>query len=63
MARRKNDNNRVDPSAFDQAGARVIDNPLKADETFDHLLGKDASHRYREIMNNADKVAAEEIDV
>jgi DNA gyrase subunit B len=40
-----------------------IDNPLKADETFDHLLGKDASHRYREIMNNADKVAAEEIDV
>jgi DNA gyrase/topoisomerase IV subunit B len=40
-----------------------IDNPLKADETFDHLLGKDASHRYREIMANADKVAAEEIDV
>jgi DNA gyrase subunit B len=40
-----------------------IDNPLKADETFDHLLGKDASHRYREIMTNADKVAAEEIDV
>jgi DNA gyrase subunit B len=40
-----------------------IDNPLKADETFDHLLGKDASHRYREIMANADKVAPEEIDV
>ncbi len=40
-----------------------IDNPLKADETFNHLLGKDASHRYREIMANADKVAAEEIDV
>ena len=40
-----------------------IDNPLKADETFDQLLGKDPSHRYREIMNNADKVAAEEIDV
>ncbi|MCE9531866.1 MAG: type IIA DNA topoisomerase subunit B [Planctomycetes bacterium] len=40
-----------------------IDNPLKADETFDHLLGKDAIHRYNEIMNNADKVAAEEIDV
>jgi DNA gyrase/topoisomerase IV subunit B len=40
-----------------------IDNPLKADETFDHLLGKDAAHRYREIMANADKVAAEEIDV
>lgn len=39
-----------------------IDNPLKADETFDHLLGNDASHRYREIMNNADKIAAEEID-
>jgi DNA gyrase subunit A len=28
MARRKNDNSRVDLSAFDQAGARVIDNPL-----------------------------------
>jgi DNA gyrase/topoisomerase IV subunit B len=40
-----------------------IDNPLKADETFDHLLGKDPIHRYNEIMNNADKVAAEEIDV
>ena len=40
-----------------------IDNPLKADETFDHLLGPDPAHRYREIMNNADKVAAEEIDV
>src|SRR4051794_1684767 len=33
-----------------------IDNPLKADETFDHLLGKEAAHRYREIMANADKV-------
>ncbi len=40
-----------------------IDNPLKADEVFDHLLGKDASHRYTEIMRNAEKVAAEEIDV
>ena len=40
-----------------------IDNPLKADETFNHLLGKDPVHRYNEIMNNADKVAAEEIDV
>jgi DNA gyrase subunit B len=40
-----------------------IDNPLKADETFDHLLGKDPAHRYNAIMNDADKVAAEEIDV
>jgi DNA gyrase/topoisomerase IV subunit B len=40
-----------------------IDNALKADETFDHLLGKDPVHRYNEIMNNADKVAADEIDV
>jgi DNA gyrase subunit B len=39
-----------------------IDNPLKADETFDHLLGKDPSHRYNEIMNSADQIAAEEID-
>ncbi len=40
-----------------------IDNPLKADETFDHLLGKDAIHRYNEIMSNADKVTSDEIDV
>jgi DNA gyrase/topoisomerase IV subunit B len=40
-----------------------IENLLKADETFDHLLGKDPVHRYNEIVNNADKVAAEEIDV
>jgi len=40
-----------------------INNPLKADETFDHLLGKDPIHRYNEIMNNAEKVAADEIDV
>jgi len=39
-----------------------IDNPLKADETFDRLLGKDPVHRYNEIMSNADKVAADEID-
>ena len=40
-----------------------IDNPLRAHEVFDHLLGKDASHRYTEIMKNAEKVSAEEIDV
>ena len=28
MARRKNETNRVDLSAFDHAGARIIDNPL-----------------------------------
>ncbi|NMO51258.1 DNA topoisomerase 4 subunit A [Actinoplanes sp. TBRC 11911] len=31
MARRKNTENRVDLSAFDQAGARVIDNPLSTE--------------------------------
>ncbi len=31
MARRKNENTRVDPSAFDQAGARVFDNPLSTE--------------------------------
>ena len=40
-----------------------IDNPLRADETFENLLGKDPSWRYNEIMSNADKVSAEEIDV
>ncbi|GAB1693219.1 DNA topoisomerase (ATP-hydrolyzing) subunit A [Krasilnikovia sp. M28-CT-15] len=31
MARRKAEQTRVDPSAFDQAGARVIDNPLSTE--------------------------------
>src|SRR3954468_9246846 len=31
MARRKTETTRVDPSAFDQAGARVIDNPLSTE--------------------------------
>jgi DNA gyrase subunit A len=31
MARRKNESQRVDLSAFDQAGARVIDNPLSTE--------------------------------
>src|ERR1700754_3948700 len=31
MARRKNETTRVDPSAFDQAGARVFDNPLSTE--------------------------------
>ncbi|EHY90506.1 DNA gyrase/topoisomerase IV subunit A [Saccharomonospora azurea] len=31
MARRKNPTTRVDPSAFDQAGARVFDNPVKTE--------------------------------
>ena len=31
MARRKNESARVDLSAFDQAGARVIDNPVKTE--------------------------------
>jgi DNA gyrase subunit A len=31
MARRKNENSRVDPSAFDRPGARVIDNPLSTE--------------------------------
>jgi DNA gyrase/topoisomerase IV subunit B len=40
-----------------------IENLLRADETFDHLLGKDPSHRFHEIMNNADKIETGEIDV
>lgn len=39
-----------------------IDNPLKAHEMFDHLLGKDPIHRYNEIVNNAEMVAADDID-
>ncbi len=31
MARRKNTTTRVDPAAFDQAGARIFDNPVKTE--------------------------------
>src|SRR5215217_5434527 len=31
MARRKGPTTKVDPSAFDQAGANVVDNPLKVE--------------------------------
>ena len=40
-----------------------IDNPLKADETFDHLLGKEAIHRFNMIMNDANRIAGEELDM
>ncbi len=39
-----------------------IENALKAHEVFDHLLGKDPIHRYNEIVNNAEMVAADDID-
>ena len=31
MARKKNDSDRVDLAAFDQAGARVLDTPLTSE--------------------------------
>ena len=40
-----------------------VDNLLHADQTFEHLLGKDPSHRFTEIMTNADKIDTEAIDV
>ena len=41
----------------------AIDSNLEADRTFVELLGKDASSRYRFIMEAAPQVAAEELDV
>jgi DNA gyrase subunit B len=41
----------------------VVDSTLDADKTFDELLGKDASRRYRFIMESAPQVVAEELDV
>lgn len=40
-----------------------IDSNLEADKTFVELLGKDASSRYRFIMDAAPQVVAEELDV
>jgi DNA gyrase/topoisomerase IV subunit B len=41
----------------------AIDSNLEADKTFVELLGKDASTRYRFIMEAAPQVVAEELDV
>jgi DNA gyrase subunit B len=40
-----------------------IDNLLDADQTFEHLLGKDPIHRFEAIMKNIDKISSEEADV
>jgi len=40
-----------------------IDSNLTADETFDHLLGKEAKYRYDFIMREAAKADLEELDV
>jgi len=40
-----------------------IESNLEADETFDHLLGKDAAHRYRFIMKEAEKAEIDDLDV
>ena len=40
-----------------------IDSQLEADATFSQLLGKDASERYRIIMEEASFVDLEEIDL
>ncbi len=40
-----------------------IDSNLKADETFEHLLGKDPAYRYGFIMDEADRALLDELDV
>src|SRR4051794_199994 len=40
-----------------------IDNPREADEAFVELLGKDAEHRYKFIMERAEQASAEDLDV
>ncbi|VTS00998.1 DNA gyrase/topoisomerase IV subunit B [Tuwongella immobilis] len=40
-----------------------IDSNLDADQTFDHLLGKEAAHRYRFIMREAEKADLDDLDV
>ena len=41
----------------------TIDNALAADNAFVELLGKDAEHRYKFIMERAEQAVAEELDV
>ncbi|MBM3979119.1 MAG: type IIA DNA topoisomerase subunit B [Planctomycetes bacterium] len=40
-----------------------VDNALAADNAFVELLGKDAEHRYKFIMERAEQAVAEELDV
>ena len=40
-----------------------IDSNLEAHDAFKELLGKDAEHRYRFIMEKADQAIVEELDV
>src|SRR5437660_12738822 len=40
-----------------------IDSNLEAHDAFKELLGKDAEHRYRFIMEKADQTIAEDLDV
>ena len=40
-----------------------IDSILDANSAFQELLGKDASHRYRFIMEQAVQAAVEDLDV
>jgi DNA gyrase/topoisomerase IV subunit B len=41
----------------------TIDNPLEADQAFVELLGKEAEHRYKFIMERAEQASAEDLDV
>ena len=41
----------------------TIDSALEADKTFFELLGKDAAHRYKFIMESANQVVVEDLDV
>jgi DNA gyrase subunit B len=40
-----------------------IDNQLAADNAFVELLGKDAEHRYKFIMERAEQASADDLDV
>jgi DNA gyrase subunit B len=40
-----------------------IDSLKEADDAFVELLGKDAEHRYKFIMERAEQASAEELDV
>ncbi|MFM8271159.1 MAG: type IIA DNA topoisomerase subunit B [Gemmata sp.] len=41
----------------------TVENPREADDAFVELLGKDAEHRYKFIMERAEQAAAEDLDV
>ena len=53
----------LDPSSIATLLRVTIESLIDADKTFSELLGKDPATRYQFIMESANQVEAEELDV